>query len=70
MRNILAKYDVDPDFLNVIFSFGESPNLAEGCSNNLTMQQLPNGEMSKFVMPEVVAAAEIVNRDFVSDPIC
>lgn len=48
MQKILAKYEVDLDFLSVIFSFGDEPNLAEGCSSNMTLQKLPSGDTSTF----------------------
>jgi hypothetical protein len=37
MRKILYKYEVDPHFLQVVFSFGEEPHLAEASSNYLAI---------------------------------
>ncbi|KAF8848232.1 hypothetical protein BDZ45DRAFT_606259, partial [Acephala macrosclerotiorum] len=37
MRKLLHKYEVHPDFLRVLFSFGEEPHLAEASSNNLAI---------------------------------
>jgi hypothetical protein len=37
MRKILHKYEVHPDFLRVLFSFGEEPHLAEASSDYLAI---------------------------------
>jgi hypothetical protein len=37
MRKILHKYEVHPDFLRVLFSFGEEPHLAEASSHYLAI---------------------------------
>ncbi len=37
MRKILHKYEVHPDFLRVLFSFGEEPHVAEASSDFLAI---------------------------------
>jgi hypothetical protein len=37
IRKLLSKYEVDPHFLEVVFSFGEEPHLAEASSNYLAI---------------------------------
>jgi len=49
MLEILHVYQVSPDFLPVLYSFGCSPHIAEGSSNNLAIQTLEGGSVkSKF----------------------
>ncbi|KUJ15959.1 uncharacterized protein LY89DRAFT_587507 [Mollisia scopiformis] len=43
-RKILHKYKVHPDFLRVLFSFGEEPHIAEASSNNLAIHSPRAGE--------------------------
>ncbi|TLD24526.1 hypothetical protein E2P81_ATG11862 [Venturia nashicola] len=38
MRKLLHHYNVDPNFLRIIFSFGEEPNLAESSSSFLSVR--------------------------------
>ena len=47
MRKILTRYQVDPAFLRVLFSFGDGPHLAESGSNNLSSLQTSDGSHSK-----------------------
>ena len=35
MRKVMTRYEVDPSFLSVLFSFGETPHLAESGSSNV-----------------------------------
>jgi hypothetical protein len=37
MRKILQKYEVHPDFLRVLFSFGDEPYVAEASSGNFAI---------------------------------
>jgi len=49
MLEILHVYQVSPDFLPVLYSFGCAPHIAEGSSNNLAVQTLEDGNVkSKF----------------------
>ena len=47
MRKILTRYEVDPTFLPVLFSFGEMPHLAESGSSNIASPVLSDGSQSK-----------------------
>jgi hypothetical protein len=40
MGGIMLKYDIHPDFLRVLFSFGEQPHLAEASSGNIAIHSL------------------------------
>lgn len=51
MRKILTRYQVDPGFLPVLFSFGEEPHIAEGGSNNITHRKDINGSRSMLMKP-------------------
>jgi len=44
MCKILHKYEVHPDFLRVLFSFGEEPHLAEASSGNLAIHSSGPGQ--------------------------
>jgi len=37
MLALLRQYSVDIEFLQVLFSFGRKPNLAEACSSNISI---------------------------------
>lgn len=47
MRKILTRYQVDPNFLSVLFSFGEIPHLAESGSSNIASTASSDGSQSK-----------------------
>ena len=47
MRKVLTRYQVDPTFLSVLFSFGEMPHLAESGSSNIASIESGNGSRSK-----------------------
>ena len=47
MRKILTRYQVDPTFLPVLFSFGEVPHLAESGSSNMASPMQSDGSQSK-----------------------
>lgn len=49
MRKVLTRYQVDPAFLLVLFSFGEVPHLAESGSSNIASTVSPDGSRSKVV---------------------
>lgn len=51
MRKILTRYQVDPGFLPVLFSFGEEPHIAESGSNNITHRKDINGSRSMLMKP-------------------
>ena len=46
MRKILTRYQVDPAFLSVLFSFGELPHLAESGSSNIASTVSSDGSRS------------------------
>lgn len=46
MCAIMLKYNVHPDFLRVLFSFGEEPHLAEASSSNIAIHSLGSGQNS------------------------
>jgi hypothetical protein len=48
MCQILNKYDIHPDFLRVVFSFGEEPHLAEASSGNLAIHSSRPGQTGKL----------------------
>ena len=50
MRKILTRYQVDPAFLPVLFSFGEMPHLAESGSSNIASTASSDGSQSKFAL--------------------
>jgi hypothetical protein len=54
MRKILHKYEVHPDFLRVLFSFGEEPHLAEASSGNLAIHSPSGGETCKLHLLQFV----------------
>ncbi|MCJ1457002.1 hypothetical protein MMC28_007368 [Mycoblastus sanguinarius] len=43
MRKILTRYQVDPNFLPVLYSFGDVPHLAESGSSNASSQTIDDG---------------------------
>ena len=47
MRKILTYYQVDPEFLPVLFSFGDGPHVAEGSSSNLSIQPTAGSDRSQ-----------------------
>ena len=47
MRKVLTRYQVDPTFLSVLFSFGEPPHLAESGSSNIASTASSDGSHSK-----------------------
>ena len=53
MRKLLTRYQVDPAFLRVLFSFGDGPNLAESGSSNILSQTMQDGSRSKTPVPPV-----------------
>jgi len=55
MRKILHKYEVHPDFLRVLFSFGEEPHLAEASSDNLAIHSLSGGETCELHLLQIVS---------------
>lgn len=48
MRKMLFNYNVHPDFLRVLFSFGEEPHIAEASSNNLAIHSPIEGETCMY----------------------
>jgi hypothetical protein len=52
MCQILHKYSVHPDFLRVVFSFGEEPHLAEASSGNLAIRSSRPGQTGKLTSIE------------------
>jgi hypothetical protein len=51
MCGIMLKYDIHPDFLRVLFSFGEEPHLAEASSGNIAIHS-PSAEQSSWLPPQ------------------
>lgn len=47
MRKVLTRYQVDPNFLSVLFSFGEMPHLVESGSSNIASTASSDGSQSK-----------------------
>ena len=47
MRKVLTRYEVDPAFLSVLFSFGQMPHLAESGSSNVASTVASDGSQSK-----------------------
>lgn len=47
MRKVLTRYQIDPSFLSVLFSFGDEPHVSEGGDCNAVVKELPNGSRSK-----------------------
>ena len=47
MRKLLTRYQVDPAFLSVLFSFGQMPHLAESGSSNVASTVSSDGSQSK-----------------------
>ena len=47
MRKVLTRYEVDPAFLSVLYSFGGAPHLAENGSSNETSRTTEEGSHSK-----------------------
>ena len=47
MRKVLTRYKVDPAFLNVLYSFGDGPHLAENGSSNVSSRTTEDGSQSK-----------------------
>ncbi|KAK0514786.1 hypothetical protein JMJ35_002165 [Cladonia borealis] len=43
MRKVLTRYEVDPAFLSVLYSFGGAPHLAENGSSNETSRTIEEG---------------------------
>jgi hypothetical protein len=41
MRRILGRYEVAPEFMPIIFSFGENSGIAESGNSNLYLQPGP-----------------------------
>ena len=48
MRKVLTRYQVDPSFLSVLFSFGATPNLAESGSSNIASTVSNDGSQSRI----------------------
>ena len=53
MRKLLTHYQVDPTFLSVLFSFGETPHLAESRSSNIASTVSSDGSKSKSRLLDV-----------------
>lgn len=51
MRKALTRYQVDPTFLPVLYSFGDNPHLAESGSSNASSQTMDDGSRSKTALP-------------------
>lgn len=51
MRKALTRYQVDPSFLPVLYSFGDNPHLAECGSSNASSQKTDDGSRSKIALP-------------------
>ena len=47
MRKILSYYQVESNFLDVLYSFGDEPHLAEGGSSNVVTMTTANGSRSE-----------------------
>lgn len=47
MRKVLTRYEVDPAFLSVLYSFGNGPHLAEYGSSNVSSRTTEDGSQSK-----------------------
>lgn len=43
LEHIIDEYNVHPDFADVVSSFGQDPNIAEGSSNNVTIHTTQSG---------------------------
>ena len=57
MRKVLTRYQVDPTFLSVLFSFGATPHLAESGSSNIASTVSSDGSQSRidfFVQPQSI----------------
>ena len=50
MRKVLTRFEVDPAFLSVLFSFGEMPHLAESGSSNIASTITTDGSRSKVAL--------------------
>lgn len=48
MRKILTVYKIDPNFLPVLSSFGDVPNVAESESRNIAIKSMSDGSRSKL----------------------
>ena len=46
MQKLLVAYNVHPNFLSVLLSFGDEPHLAEGSGSNIDIEPSPNGQTS------------------------
>jgi hypothetical protein len=44
LESIFVEYDIHADFADVVASFGQDPNLAEGSSNNATIHKKASGD--------------------------
>ena len=51
MRKVLTRYQVDPNVLPVLYSFGDGPHLAESGSSNASSQAIDDGSRSKTALP-------------------
>lgn len=47
MRKVLTRYQVDPAFLSVLYSFGDGPHLAENGSSNASSRTTEDGSHSE-----------------------
>ena len=47
MRKLMTRYKIDPNFLRILFSFGEVPHLSESGSNNLSVTETKDGSCSE-----------------------
>lgn len=50
MRKVLTRFEVDPAFLSVLFSFGEMPHLAESGSSNIASTITTDGSRSRVAL--------------------
>ena len=53
MRKVLTRYEVDPAFLSVLYSFGGAPHLAENGSSNVssrTTEDVSHSKANSYLM--------------------
>ncbi len=50
MRKVLTRYQVNPNFLCVLYSFGDGPHLSESGSSNASSQITDDGSRSKTAL--------------------